>query len=330
MLRVVEIDNANCSLRFLSCFVSESLRVMSIAGHTTGLEELCPMVLHKRLSGYAALAILAGLLGACTSSAYAASVVKQKRAVPGAILKGSALLKGRAFYRTSMPENSLAGIKLGRKASEVLLKWGNPTRITLSGGQAAQPAAAAGGPGMMPGMGGGAMMPGMGGGAMMPGMGSGAMPGMGGGAMPGMGGGAMPGMAGGGPGMPGMGMGMGMGAGAGAGAPAAASSNLSSNEVVWTYDLTNGITIEFVISENVVTQITVGGIGPWGPSRTAMGLQLGDTYKLVIWVAGYPESQEFSGRFLRLSYVTRCRVLYTFEKNKCVGVTIALDPNNVR
>jgi len=94
--------------------------------------------------------------------------------------------------------------------------------------------------------------------------------------------------------------------------------------------LTNGITIEFVISENVVTQITVGGIGPWGPSRTAMGLQLGDTYKLVIWVAGYPESQEFSGRFLRLSYVTRCRVLYTFEKNKCVGVTIALDPNNVR
>jgi len=285
------------------------------------------MVLHKRLSGYAALAILAGLLGACTSSAYAANVLKQKRAVPEVILKGSALLKGRAFFRTSIPENSLAGIKLGRKASEVLLKWGNPTRITLSGGQTAQPAAATtGGPGM-PGMGGGAMMPGMGGGAM-PGMGGGAMmPGMGGGAAPGMGGGAMmPGMGGG----MGMGMGMGMGAGAQGGAAAASSSTLSSNEVVWTYDLTNGISIEFVISENVVTQITVGGTGPWGPSRTAMGLQLGDTYKLVIWVAGYPESQEYSGRFLRLSYVTRCRVLYTFDKNRCVGVTIALDPNNVR
>lgn len=310
------------NLRFLSCFVSESFWVMSIAGHSTGLEELCPMVLHKRLSGYAALAILAGLLAACASSVSAANLVMEKRPVPVTILKGSALLKGRAFYRTSMSENSLAGIKLGRKASEVLLKWGNPTRITLSGGQTAAPAAAATGgmPGM--GMGGGAGMPGMPG---MPGMGAG-MPGMG------MGGGAgMPGIPGMGAGMPGMGMpGMGMGAGAPGAAPAASSSNLSSNEVVWTYDLANGITIEFVISENVVTQITVGGVGPWGPSRTRMGLQLGDTYKLVIWVAGYPENQEFSGRFLRLSYVTRSRVLFTLDKNKVVGVTIALDPNNVR
>jgi len=70
--------------------------------------------------------------------------------------------------------------------------------------------------------------------------------------------------------------------------------------------------------------ITVGGVGPWGLSKTRTGLQLGDSYKLVLWVCGYPESQRYAGRFLRLSYVDKSRVLYTFLNKKMVGVTIAL------
>ena len=63
--------------------------------------------------------------------------------------------------------------------------------------------------------------------------------------------------------------------------------------MTWTYDLQGGITLEFVITDGLVTQITVGGSGPWKLSKTRTGLQLGDTYKLVLWVCGYPESQRF-------------------------------------
>jgi hypothetical protein len=107
------------------------------------------------------------------------------------------------------------------------------------------------------------------------------------------------------------------------------SSSLRQEEVTWTYDLQNGITLEFIITEGTVTQITVGGIGPWGLSKTRTGLQLGDSYKLVLWVCGYPESQRFVGRFLRLSYVDKSRALFTMMDKKVVGVTIALVPQEI-
>jgi hypothetical protein len=104
---------------------------------------------------------------------------------------------------------------------------------------------------------------------------------------------------------------------------------LTQEEVTWTYDLNNGITLEFIITDGLITQITVGGAGPWSLSKTRTGLQLGDTYKLALWVCGYPESQKYVGRFLRISYVNKNRALFTFLKNKLVGVTIAMVPTEL-
>jgi hypothetical protein len=100
---------------------------------------------------------------------------------------------------------------------------------------------------------------------------------------------------------------------------------LRQEEVTWTYDLPNGITLEFIVTDGTITQITVGGEGPWGLSKTRTGLQLGDTYKLVLWVCGYPtEPQKYVRRFLRVSYIDKNRALFTFLNKKLVGVTIAL------
>ena len=104
---------------------------------------------------------------------------------------------------------------------------------------------------------------------------------------------------------------------------------LTYGEVTYTYDLPNGITLEFVLTEGIVTQITVGGVGPWAMSKTRMGIQLGDTYKLVVWVCGYPESQAYVGRFLRVSYISKGRVMYTFLGKKVVGVTISIEPDKL-
>ncbi len=105
---------------------------------------------------------------------------------------------------------------------------------------------------------------------------------------------------------------------------------LSQEEVTWTYDLPSGITLEFILTDGKITQITAGGVGPWVASKTRTGLELGDTYKLVLWVMGYPESQKYSGRFLRVSYVNSNRVLYTFLNKKVVGITIALVPEEIK
>ena len=112
-------------------------------------------------------------------------------------------------------------------------------------------------------------------------------------------------------------------------APESGPSTIVSDEITWTYDLPSGITLEFIITDGLVTQITVGGQGPWKLSRTRTGLQLGDTYKLVLWVCGYPENQRYSGRFLRTSYVNKSRALYTFLNKRLVGITIAMVPQEL-
>jgi hypothetical protein len=228
-----------------------------------------------------------------------ASAGQGRVSVPANMLKGSAVASGRAFYRTDIPENTLAGIRLGRKANEILAKWGNPTRITI-GTATSEGAASAqsSGPAYTP--------PPANPYAALSGMLGGGMPSM----MPPM----MPGL--GAPGQPSPSPDQ---QANGGGAP-----TLTQEEVTWTYDLTGGITLEFIITDGQITQITVGGNGPWGLSKTRSGLQLGDSYKLVLWVSGYPEKQTYAGRFLRTSYVEKSRALYTFLNRKMVGVTIAL------
>jgi len=238
-----------------------------------------------------------------------------KVGVPGNILAGSAVTTGRSFYAPRLPEDSLAGIRLGRPAKEVLAKWGNPSRITIgiTQSQAAQQNAP-----VVPGIPytppqtnifGGGLQAGVNQAAQMLGLQNQPLPPMGNMNAPGL---APP---------PGAEV-----------APTVQSgpSTITSEEITWTYDLQNGITLEFIVTDGLVTQITVGGQGPWGLSKTRTGLQLGDTYKLVLWVCGYPENQRYSSRFLRASYVNKSRALYTFLNKKLVGVTIAMVPEQLQ
>ncbi len=237
--------------------------------------------------------------------------------VPANIMKGSLVTKGRAFYKSSIPENTLAGITLSRPANAILAKWGNPSRITTGTAQAevAELSTTPTGPAYIPPGGGlpnllapfgpeGELRAGPGRYPTLP---------------PGIEPLEMPGTLGlpGAPGTPGV-----------PGQPETGGGEtrmLRQEEVTWTYDLPNGITLEFIITDGIITQITVGGEGPWGLSKTRTGLQLGDTYKLVLWVMGYPEEpQKYVGRFLRVSYIEKSRVLFTFLNKKLVGVTVAL------
>lgn len=254
-----------------------------------------------------------------TCGALAAAPATTKVSVPAAMIKGSAVTGGRAFYRTALPEDSLAGIRLGRPAKEILAKWGNPSRITV-GMNSVQvqdqgvPSTATG-PAYIP-PGGTLPSPyGPPGSSSLPGLPG---PSPYGSPSEGLFNPGMPTMPGGMPGMPGT-------------QPSTGGTTqvLSQEEVTWTYDLPNGITLEFIVTDGLITQITVGGVGPWGLSKTRTGLQLGDTYKLVLWVCGYPEKQNYAGRFLRVSYVEKNRALYTFLNNKLVGITIAMVPNEL-
>ena len=226
--------------------------------------------------------------------------------VPGNIQQGSVLAKGRVFYAPRLPEDTLAGIRLGRPAKEVLSKWGNPSRITIGimQSQAAQQNAP--------------VIPGIpytppqtnifGSGLQTTGFNQ-PLPNLPGLNAPGF---TPP---------PGAQVAPTVNSGPG---------TITSEEITWTYDLQNGITLEFIITDGLVTQITVGGQGPWGLSKTRTGLQLGDTYKLVLWVCGYPENQRYAQRFLRVSYVNKSRALYTFLNKKLVGVTIAMVPEQLQ
>ena len=230
-----------------------------------------------------------------------------KISVPSYILKGSAVATGRAFYKSSVPEFTLGGIRLSRAANTILAKWGNPSRITLGTAQAevANVPSAPTAPNYIP--------PGGGYPSLTQGVNlANELLGSGRPALPRLPGYDMPNIPGAPPGQQ----------------PQQGGTEtrvLRQEEVTWTYDLPNGITLEFIITDGTITQITVGGEGPWGLSKTRTGLQLGDSYKLVLWVMGFPEEhQKYVGRFLRVSYVEKNHVLFTFLNKKLVGVTIAL------
>ncbi len=243
--------------------------------------------------------------------------------VPGYIISGSLVTKGRIFYRPSVPETTLAGIRLGRPAAQILAKWGNPTRITVgtATGEAetaqAQPTPT--GPAYIPPGGGTTTLPTLlapltsafglrGPGSSYPSLPSFAEP-------------MAPTYA---PTPPTTGT-------TEQPTTGRVTRVLRQEEVTWTYDLPNGVTLEFIITDGVVTQITVGGQGPWALSKTRAGLQLGDTYKLVLWVMGFPEEpHKYVGRFLRVSYINKNRTLFTFLNKRVVGITIALVQEEVR
>jgi hypothetical protein len=277
------------------------------------VEELSLMVTNRRNSAVRIGLVVAMALALITTCAAAKKTAKASSGtvnVPATIRQGSVVTGSRAFYSPRLPEDVLAGIRLGRPAKEVLSKWGNPSRITVGTTQSQGPSQNVSptvpgipytppqtnpfGAGVSAGVNQAASMLGL----QNPPM-------------------DLPGL----PGMPPPG---GQNQQQGNAGP-----TLTSEEVTWTYDLQNGITLEFIITDGLVTQITVGGQGPWGLSKTRTGLQLGDTYKLVLWVCGYPENQRYAGRFLRTSYVNKSRALYTFLNKKLVGITIAMVPSEL-
>jgi hypothetical protein len=210
-------------------------------------------------------------------------------------------------------ELSLAGVKLGSSATFVLKKYGNPTRITIGTVPVAtvsvQPTNSATGVGTGTTPGGPSAMPnsmgplGATGGSYNPyGGDSGGLPGL-------------PGL----PGIPGM-----YGPpGTMPGAPV--QQQVTEEQVTWTYDLTDGTTVEFLIAgSGRVVQVTVGGEKATALSKTSKGMKIGNTYKDVIFKYGYPEGQSVAGRFLRVSYADKQRCVFTFLDKKLVGVTIAL------
>lgn len=246
----------------------------------------------------ATVLMLSATSGTLCLAAQKSAGSSNKIQVPANIIKGSAVVSGRTFYKSNVPENTLAGIRLGRPAKEILAKWGNPTRITVGQSQGEISVTQTDVPAYTP-PAGGQNNPLVAGVSAISGM---------------------------------LGLPQLPGPQAAPQTPAAPNETtvlLTEEEVTWTYDLVNGITLEFIITDGLITQITVGGSEPWSLSKTRMGLQLGDTYKLVLWVGGYPESQKYVGRFLRVSYVNKNRALFTFLNKRLVGITIAMVPSEL-
>jgi hypothetical protein len=215
-------------------------------------------------------------------------------------------------------ERTLAGLQLGRPASTVLKKYGNPTSIRV--GTVALTATvqtpfgmADGGPGANPFAGANPYARAMQGLANEAGLGpmNPLAPNY-----------AAPPLEGGLPPLPGIGGPPGTSAPMMTGQQTAA---ITQQEVTWTYDLAGGVTLEVIVAEGgIITQVTVGGAAQWKSSRTSKGIQLNSTYKDVIYRYGYPEAHTQAGRFLRMSYVDRDRCMFTLLNKRVVGVTIAL------
>jgi len=134
-------------------------------------------------------------------------------------------------------------------------------------------------------------------------------------------GGGMPAL----PGMPGAPGGEGLFAPAQqAAAPAAPAAPAGPPEVTWVYKFSNNRTLEVLINpDGIVVQIAAYGVN-WPGVATFRGVHLGTSYKDVIFRYGYPESQSQMGEELQAKYNSKQRVVFTFAKKTCVGMTIAL------
>ena len=241
------------------------------------------------------------------------SMLISKRSI--AILICLAITFGAAVSAMAI-ETTLAGIRLGAPGSDVLRRYGNPTRITvgyvaMGGDQQGQPGAPGTAPGAQPP--GNALGPlgALGGyyntagslandpnAPILPPMGGLGMPGM----PPGMGGGMIPGQ-------PDQGQ----------------QAPNTEQQITWSYDRPGGTTIEFIISDKgLIVQITAGGNGNFALAKTSKGVKFGTSYKDVVLKYGFPEGHTKIGKFVRASYADKDHVLFTFMKEKVVGITVAL------
>ena len=207
-------------------------------------------------------------------------------------------------------ERQLAGITLGARMTVALKKYGNPTRISVGANSgvtpmAANPGAMRGAVGEPPRVGGRDLSPFAG---LGEGLGPGALPGLSSiGGMPGSSPSQM------GP-MPITGPG---------GQTNNPNDQAASDDIRWTYELPKGKTIEFIVNDGLISQITVSGSKTFQGVRTAKGVMIGDNYKKVLMSYGYPDKQEYVGRYLRVGYLQRSNIMFTLRDSKTVvGITI--------
>lgn len=231
-----------------------------------------------------------------------------------AILACVTTLLGAATAATAL-ETTLAGIRLGAPGSDVLKRYGNPSKIvvgyvTIAGAQQNGPG---GTPSPAPGGGGSTGSPlnplaalgsyynNLNNAANDTGGGSPALPGIPGLGMPGSPGPVTP----------------------GPGGPGAQPAN-TEQQITWTYDK-GQTTLEFLVSDKgVVVQITAAGNGNFPLAKTTKGVKFGTPYKDVVMKYGFPEGHIRIGKYVRASYADKDRVVFTFLKEKVVAITVAL------
>ena len=206
-------------------------------------------------------------------------------------------------------ERQLAGITLGARMTVALKKYGNPTRISIGSssglGALAGNAGVPGGPPIRSGPGEGTPARDL---SPFAGLGAGLGPG----ALPGLSSvGGMPGTA------P-------MPLGPGYTTPGAnQNEQAASDDIRWTYDLPKGKTIEFIVNAGIISQITVSGSKNFQGVKTSKGVTIGDNYKKILLTYGYPDKQEYAGRYLRVGYLERSNIMFTLRDSKTVvGITI--------
>ncbi|MDO8684162.1 MAG: hypothetical protein Q7N50_11840 [Armatimonadota bacterium] len=210
-------------------------------------------------------------------------------------------------------ERQLVGVSLGAPMTTVLKKYGNPKMVLIGA------ASASGTPGVAIGPGSEAQRP-----SALTGMASsmsevrsmakGSVGSPYAGLGVGLGPGALPGLSsvGGMPGAPG-----------GAADPNASASG--AEDIRWTYEIPKGPTLEFIVNQGVIAQITASGSKPWPGSKTSKGVGLCDNYMKVLLTYGYPDKQEYVGRYLRVSYLQRSNIVFTLrDSSTVVGITIGL------
>ena len=109
---------------------------------------------------------------------------------------------------------------------------------------------------------------------------------------------------------------------------AGTSSRIDDESLCWQYDLPAGTNLEFIVTNGKISQITVVSLYPWKYAKLNNGIMIGDTYKLVTYLMGIdPSNIQILGNYMRMDYMDKFGVAYTFLNKKLVALTIAVgDP----
>ncbi len=253
------------------------------------------------------------------------------------------LLAAACAHAQGRPERSLAGIVIGRPASQIFAKYGNPTRVQVDTftpgasqfGGAPGEAGQAGMPGQ-PGFnfpsptGVGLPMSPTGGGLEAPPPPTGgAMPGptalggaLGGSNLANLASSLFGGMMTGPTPTPGMGVPGGFGMPGGQQGP-----QLPRRAITrYFYDYASGPALVFTVGhKGLVEQIDAFAPWPWSPARTSRGINVGATYTQVVAKYGFPDSQRQNpDGTLVMDYSEKASCAFTLLNGRVVGVSVAL------